>query len=144
MEIISKMGGRYLEEAEIESLLEEARVAIFCSHNKDGTIHAIPLWFGYIDGKIIILTPSGSRKVKNVKRNRDVSVLVETRSPPKGALIYGKAEIDYDDPIPTAISITEKFMSKEKVKDFAENAVKNLGLDLLIRIKPERIVAFQY
>ena len=137
------MGGRYLEKEEIESLLEEARIVVFCSHNKDGTIHAAPVWYRYIDGKIVVLTPGRSRKARNVKRDKNVSVLIEMRKPPKGVLFYGEAELDYSNPVSTAISICEKYMSKEKAKSFGEGSVSS-GMDLVIRVKPERMATFHF
>ena len=137
------MGGRYLEKEEVESLLEETRVAVFCSHNMDGTIHAAPVWYRYMEGKIVVLTPSISRKARNVKRDKKVSVLLEQSRPPRGALIYGEAELDTNDPTSTAITICEKYMSKKDAKNFGEGSVKR-GMDLLIRVKIEKMVAFGY
>ncbi len=117
---------------------------MICSQNKNGTIHAIPVWFKYIDDKIVVLTPSDSLKARNLERDNRVTVLIEERGPVRGLMIYGKAEIDRGDPMSTAINITEKYMSSEKAKRFAENAVIEGGLDMLIRIKPQRMVTFHY
>ena len=71
------MGGRRLEKAELESILEEARVARFCCLNEDGTIHATPVWYRYMNGKIVVLTPDHSRKARNIKRNKNVTILID-------------------------------------------------------------------
>lgn len=39
-------------------------------------------------------------------------------------MIYGAAELDCSDVIPTAISIAEKYVKKERAKGFAEGVVK--------------------
>jgi general stress protein 26 len=97
-------GGRHLTREEIESFLKEAKIARFCSHNNDETIHAAPVWFKYENGIIVILTPDHSLKARNVKRNKDVSILIDVEKPPRGVLIYGKAELDNEfDLKPTAI-----------------------------------------
>jgi general stress protein 26 len=137
------MGGRYLEKEEVESLLEEARVAVFCSHNRDGTIHAAPVWYRYIDGKIVVLTPGISRKARNVKRDKKVSVLLEQSRPARGVLIYGEAELDTNDPASTAITICEKYMSKKDAESFGEGSVKR-GMDLLISVIIRKTVTFSY
>jgi len=67
MNVISRMGGRNLSDEETESMLKESRIAVICSKNKNGTIHAIPVWFKYIDDEIVILTPSVSRKARNLE-----------------------------------------------------------------------------
>ena len=144
MNVISRMGGRNLSDEETESMLKESRIAVICSKNKNGTIHAMPVWFKYIDDEIVILTPSDSRKARNFERDNQVTVLNEERDPVRGLMIYGKAEIDRSDPLPTAVNITEKYMSREKAQRFAENAVFEGGLDLLIRIKLNKMVTFHY
>jgi nitroimidazol reductase NimA-like FMN-containing flavoprotein (pyridoxamine 5'-phosphate oxidase superfamily) len=58
---------------EIEPFLKEAQIARVCSINKDGSIHAAPVWFKYESGQIIVVTPEASRKVRNVKRNKKQS-----------------------------------------------------------------------
>jgi len=69
------------------------------------------------NGKIVILTPEHSCKARNVKRNKNVSILIDVEKPAKGVLIYGKAELDNEfDLKPTAIWLCEKYMSKEKAK----------------------------
>ena len=97
-------GGRHLTSEEIEFFLKEAKIARFCSHNNDKTIHSVPVWFKYENGIIIILTPDHSYKARNVKRNKIVSIPIDVEKPPRGILIYGKAELDNEfDLKPTAI-----------------------------------------
>jgi nitroimidazol reductase NimA-like FMN-containing flavoprotein (pyridoxamine 5'-phosphate oxidase superfamily) len=83
-----------LTSQEIESMLKEARYLRICTHNKDGTIHAMPVAYRYVNGQILIISIAKSRKNRNILRNNDVSVLIDTLDPLRGILIYGKAEID--------------------------------------------------
>jgi len=81
---------------EIESFLKEAQFARLCSINKDGSIHVAPIWYNYESGRIIVVTPEVSRKVRNVRLNKNVTVLVDIEQPTaKGVVIYGKAEVQY-------------------------------------------------
>jgi nitroimidazol reductase NimA-like FMN-containing flavoprotein (pyridoxamine 5'-phosphate oxidase superfamily) len=139
--VLSIWGGRRLKKEEIESLLQEAKIARFCCHNDDGTIHATPVWFNYENGNIIILTPSRSQKARNIKRNKNVTILVDMVKPPRGVMIYGTAELDNCDVILKAISITEKYVPKEKAKGLVEEVV-NKGMDLIIKVKPDRMASF--
>lgn len=143
MGIISLMGGRRLEKAELESILKEARVARFCCLNEDGTIHATPVWYRYMNGKIVVLTPDHSRKARNIKRNKNVTILIDLERPARGVMIYGTAELDYGDILPTAITICEKYMEKEKAKSFAEMLAEKV-MDLTVSVKPERMVSFHF
>ena len=115
MGVISLMGGRRLENAELESILEESRIARICCHNEDGTIHATPVWYKYIDGNIVFVTVDRSIKGRNLKRNKNVTVLIDVREPsPKGVMIYGTAELEYGDTFPMSLTICEKYLEKAK------------------------------
>jgi len=138
-------GGRHLTREEIESFLKEVKIARFCSHNKDETIHAAPIWFKYENGKIVILTPEDSHKVRNVKQNKNVSILIDAEKPTRGVLIYGKAEIDNEfDLKPMAIWMCEKYMSKEKAENQWRSTWPPSTNWSKITIKPERMVSFDY
>jgi general stress protein 26 len=61
-----------------------------------------------------------SRKIRNIKRNPNVTVLIDnTKVPFKGALIYGKAELDYEDVVKKRMSIFERRLSQENAKIYA-------------------------
>ncbi len=142
-DVLSIWGGRRLTEEEIEPFLREARIARLCSLNDDGTIHAAPVWFKYENGKIVIVTPSRSCKARNVKRNRNVTILIDVEGPPtRGVLIYGEARLDKSDLVPTVVSIAEKYVPREEAEGFAEFVGK--GMNLKITVKPERIASFNF
>lgn len=58
---------------ETEPFLKEAQIARFCGVNKDGSIHAAPIWYKYESGQIIVMKLEASSKVRNVKRNKKQS-----------------------------------------------------------------------
>ena len=142
--VLSRWGGRYLDGEETESLLKEARIARVCCHNEDGTIHATPTWFKYENEKIIIPITSDSRKARNVKRNNNVTILVDIVNPPKGVMIYGTVELEYGDMYPMSLTICEKYLEKEKAKSFAKMMVSETGIDLMVTVIPERMITFHF
>ncbi len=129
---------------ELESFLEKPHIARLCSHNKEGTIHVSPVWFRHHNGQILIGTQDISQKARNVKRNSNVTVEIDTDEwPYKGVLIYGRAELDYDEPIQKRVFINEKYVSRQQ----AESFVRSLGRrwkQVVIRITPQRIVSYDY
>jgi len=140
--------GRHLTREQVESFLKEAKTARFCSHNDDGTIHAAPVWFKYEEGKIVILTPAHSCKARNVKHNKNVSILIDVTAPTRGVLIYGTAEArELDNEFglePTAISMCEKYMAKEKAKRLAFYFFPKVTSWVKIAVRPKRIASFDY
>lgn len=135
-----------LTSQEIESLLNEAKIARFCSLNPDGTIHATPVNYKYEDERIIIATPAVSRKARNVKRNRNVTILIDTVgehiSDFKGVVIYGKADVK-ELMLREFVSINETWLPSDRAEAFARTM---LGLTkwVMIRVEPERTASYDY
>lgn len=133
-----------LTNEEIELMLKENHTARICTHNKDGTIHAIPVGYSYMNGQIIVLSLTKSRKTGNIKRNNDVTVLIDTQKPLRGILIYGKAEIGYDKVYEQATAAVEKMgVPKEKVQRFTKDYLDTFK-SAVVRITPKHIISFDY
>ena len=89
---------------DIENLFKESYTTIFCSHNRDGTIHAAPIWYNYRDNVFYFVSIRKSQRVGNIRRNNDVSLSFlmqgskagEGDKPSKCALVYGVAELDFE------------------------------------------------
>ncbi|MCW4019924.1 MAG: pyridoxamine 5'-phosphate oxidase family protein [Candidatus Bathyarchaeota archaeon] len=137
----------HLTSDEIESFLQEAKIARFCSYNKDGTIHAAPVWYKYENGKMVIGTPLKSRKARNVRRNGSVTVLVDVEGPPtRGVIMYGKAELKeltVDDMIPLGMSIFRRYMPEDETQVYAEGLGK-ISKWVKITVTPFRFASFDY
>jgi hypothetical protein len=136
-----------MTEEEIVSLFEEAIFARLATINEDGTIHIAPVYFKYEDCQILIGTQGPSRKIRNIKRNNSVSVLIDiTDVPFRGALVYGTAELDYEDIIPKRIAIFQRRPwepSREDAEDYARK-LTNKWKGVIVRITPKRVVTFDY
>jgi nitroimidazol reductase NimA-like FMN-containing flavoprotein (pyridoxamine 5'-phosphate oxidase superfamily) len=132
---------------EAESFLREAKIARFCSLNKDGTIHSAPVWFKYENGEITVVTPPASRKARNARRNENVTILVDTSEGvgwPKGIIIYGRAQVARDAmQIPDAVSLLEKYRPKNEAEAYARSLFK-LTKWVKVTVKPESMASFDY
>ncbi len=94
-----------MTQEDIESLFNESYTTLFCSHNKDGTIHAAPIWYNYRDGVFYFISIKQSKRVENVKRNSKVSLSFlmqgtrtwnEGDTPSMYALVYGTADLGFE------------------------------------------------
>ena len=135
-----------LTSEEIESTLKENQYLRICTHNKDGTIHATPVAYRYMKGQILIMSIIKSRKNRNIERNNDVTVLIDTLDPLRCILIYGTAEIDHDNVYEQAVSVMETFfhgMPKEKVQRITK-AYLDAFESVIVKITPKHIVTFDY
>jgi nitroimidazol reductase NimA-like FMN-containing flavoprotein (pyridoxamine 5'-phosphate oxidase superfamily) len=131
---------------EIESFLKEAQIARFCSINKDGSIHAAPVWYKYESGQIIVVTPEASSNVRNVKRNKNGTVLVDVEQPTvKGVVIYGKAEVQYPVTrkkyVSDVVSVFLRYMSRDEAERYAAGLFR-VTKGVKIVVTPERMASF--
>ena len=133
-----------LNEDELVAFFDEIQFARLGTLNKDGTIHIAPIFFRYEDGQLLMATQEPSRKVRNIKRNKNVTVLIDkTEVPFKGALIYGTAELDYEDVIEKRIKIFKRRLSQENAEIYASR-LSSKWRCVIIRITPKHIASFDY
>ena len=136
-----------MDEAELEAFFENALFARLGTINEDGSVHIAPVYFKYEDCQILMATQEPSRKIQNIKRDNRVTVLIDTTDVPfKGALIYGTAELDYEDIIPKRIAIFERRpwdTSKESGEAYARKLSDKWDC-VIIRVTPQHIASFDY
>lgn len=129
---------------EVGAFLARPLIAKLCTHNEDGTIHVAPIWFKYENGEILFGTQEVTRKVRNVKRDKRVTVLVDAQEPAlQGVIVQGRAELDYEDVIPRRISIFEKYIGAEQAPGLAQNLASR-WTPVIIRVRPQRVISFDY
>ncbi len=133
-----------MTDEEVISFFEQAIFARLGTINEDGTVHIAPVFFKYEDGQILIATQDPSRKIRNIKRNNNVTVLIDTTGVPfRGALVYDTAELDYEDIIPKRIAIFGRTRSREEGEEYARK-LSDKWKCVIVRITPERVASFDY
>jgi general stress protein 26 len=133
-----------LTQDEIVAFLNEAPIARLSSMNPDGTIHMAAAYFKYDAGDILIGTQDISHKIRNIKNNPNVTLLIDNQeSPFCGVLIYGVAALEYEDVVAKRASIFERYMPAEDAQEMASD-LANRFQSVVIRIKPRRVTSYDY
>lgn len=84
---------------QVERFLQGRHVAVLTTINPDGSPLQTPVWCLYRDGIIHIRTNSRSGKVRNIRRDRRVSLCVQDERPPyRGVTVNGIARVEPDRP----------------------------------------------
>lgn len=108
----------------------------------------MPVAYRYINGQILIFSLIKSRKSKNIERNNDVTVLVDTENPLRGILIYGTAQIDYNNIYEQTLTILEaSAILRDKPRETLERVTKgyiDAFKGVIVKITPKHIVTFDY
>jgi len=131
-------------QAEIEIFLSKPLVARLGSINEDGTIHLTPIYFKYEKNEFILGTQTASRRIRNIKRNPNVTILMDdTNDPYQAVMVYGKAVLDYEDVLQKRTAILEKYETKEQAIKSAQGLCEKWS-SVIIHIRPDRIVSYDY
>src|SRR4029434_11296394 len=84
-----------LSREELDRYLNVAPRGILCVTREGHAPLALPMWFAWVDGKVVMHTSLKSKKVSAVRRHPEVSFLVESGEhywTLKAALIIGSCE----------------------------------------------------
>lgn len=103
-----------MSDKEVAAFLAERRAMSMCTLNHDGTIHAVAMWYGFLDGCIAIETKQKSQKALNLRRDPRMTCLFEageTYDELRGVELVGRAEIveDPDKLLELGISVFARY-----------------------------------
>jgi PPOX class probable F420-dependent enzyme len=133
---------------EVEAFLAERRSMTMCSIGPDGSIHAIAMWYGFLDGEIAVETKAKSQKTQNLRRNPRLTLLFEdgdSYEELRGVELVGQAEIS-DDPDQlwqVGLSVFERYFGpyNEEARPFLEGM---LNKRVAIKLHVERTVSWDH
>ena len=84
---------------EVDAFLQERRPMTMCTLNHDGTIHAVAMWYGFLDGLVAVESKAKAQKVLNVRRDPRMTCLFEDGDryeELRGVELVGRAEVVED------------------------------------------------
>ena len=79
----------------VKELLQGRYIATLATHNADGSIHMVAVWFWFDDTNLYIATASNTRKARNLQLNPHASLMVDSREAQasRGVTITGTARL---------------------------------------------------
>jgi PPOX class probable F420-dependent enzyme len=134
---------------EVDAFLQGRRTMNCATLNHDGTIHLVAMWYGFLDGSPALETKTKSQKVQNLRRNDQISCLIEdgqSYEELRGVELVGRGEI-VDDParmFELGISVFERYQGveyKEELRPFVEQM---LNKRVVVKIHVDRIVSWDH
>ena len=90
-----------LDDNELSDLLSSPEVAVLATVDSAGRPEGSPIWYEAAAGKIYVHVGASSKKARNIRKNPNVSLTIDTRvAPYRGVILRGTArEIPPDDAI---------------------------------------------
>ena len=133
---------------EVDAFIHERRPMTMCSINHDGSIHAVAMWYGFLEGLVAVETKSKSQKAQNLRRDPRLTCLLEdgdTYEELRGVELVGRAEIvqDPDRMFELGVSVFERYYGaySEDLRPFIETM---LNKRIVIQLHVERVVSWDH
>jgi PPOX class probable F420-dependent enzyme len=126
-------------------MLAERHIASLASHNPDGSVHMVAVWYWFDGSHVFIATSSRSRKARNLQSNPKVSLMIDSRNPDAscGITLAGSARIlTGDSSREKNAKIHAKYMSPAALVDPRVGPVFAGWDDVTIEITPSTVIAW--
>jgi PPOX class probable F420-dependent enzyme len=133
---------------EVAAFLAERRAMTMCSLARDGSIHAVAMWYGFLDGCVTVETKSKSQKVQNLRRDPRCTLLFEDGDyyeELRGVELVGTAEIveDPDRLFILGVSVFERYYGAYS-DDLAPFIETMLHKRVAIKLHVQRTVSWDH
>ncbi len=133
---------------EIDAFLHERRPMTMCTLNHDGSIHAVAMWYGFVDGTIAIETKAKAQKAVNLRRDGRITCMVEdgdVYEELRGVELVGRAEIieDAEKMFELGVNLFERYYGPytEELRPFIEAM---LNKRIVAKVNVERTVSWDH
>tara|TARA_A100001037_G_C14923679_1_gene532857 strand:+ start:300 stop:746 length:447 start_codon:yes stop_codon:yes gene_type:complete len=141
-----------MDDAEVDAFLRSNKTMILVSNGHNGHPHPMPMWFGIEDGGTIVMTTfRKSQKVKNIRNDPRVTLLVEAGleyNELKSVMIYANAEV-IDDLTETTNVMLGLAKGRGEVSDAQMEAAranmeKTASKRVVFRMTPTTVVSWDH
>ncbi|MCM1944534.1 PPOX class F420-dependent oxidoreductase [Streptomyces sp. G2] len=123
----------------VRALLDGAHPAVLSTLQPDGSPQTSVVWVGRDGDDVLISSEEGRRKVKNIRADARVSLLVLDRDDPdRYSEIRGSATVTEDEGRALAVALAEKYEGAEAGREYAELPPEEVRVTL--RITPAKVV----
>src|SRR2546423_14686085 len=134
-----------ISDALVRQLLDGRYVASIATHNTDGSIHVVAVWYWFDGARIYVATSARSRKARNLKSNPTVSLMIDARDPAAscGINVAGAAQILTGESAQERnAQIHRKYLSEAARRDSRVGPVFASWDDVAIQITPLSVIAW--
>jgi PPOX class probable F420-dependent enzyme len=133
---------------EVDAFLRERRPITLCSINHDGSIHAVAMWYGFLEGCVAVETKAKSQKVRNLRRDPRMTCMAEDGEyyeELRGVELVGRAEIveDLERMWPLGVDVFERYYGTftDDMRPFVETM---LNKRVVIKLHVDRVVSWDH
>jgi PPOX class probable F420-dependent enzyme len=139
-----------MSKEEIETFLSVPRMARMATTGSNGKPHLVPVWYYYDGTNILVTAAKGTKRVKNIKYNPNVSIVIDivegkaediSYLNAKAVVIEGEAEIRDD----TDGSFAKKMYERYAGKNVLDNPMVQASVIMpryILTIRPVKVMSW--
>jgi len=134
-----------LSDASVQQLLGGRYIASFATHQPDGSIHIVAVWYCFDGTHIYVATSTRTRKAKNIQSNPKVSLMIDARDPNAsfGVNISGVAKfVKGAESKKRNTEIHAKYLSASALADARVGPIFAVWDDVTIEIAPTSVIVW--
>src|ERR1044071_3134365 len=130
---------------EVDAFIHEKHPMTMCTIGPDGNIHAVGMWYGFLEGAMAVESKAKAQKVVNVRRDPRVTCLLQTGEvyeELRGVTIIGHGEVveEAERIWQVGVSVIDRYMGP--YTDALEPAVAAMiHKRVAIKVNPIRVVS---
>jgi PPOX class probable F420-dependent enzyme len=134
---------------EIDAFIAEKHTLSIASLNRDGSIHMVAMWYGFLEGEIAFTSKAKAQKVLNLRRNPNITVMAEEGEAYNdliGVSIQGTAEI-VEDPermFAAGVSVFERHTAPYDDARNRQHVESLLYKRVVIKVNPIKIASWDH
>lgn len=130
-----------LSQSELDEFLSGPHIAVVATSGPSGKPHAMPVWYLWRDGKVLFHTGPDSKKMRNLRANDRVTVVVDSKvAPYKVAIIEGRArEAAGDRGMGREIAV--HYLGEQMGARYSEGSSEP---SVLVEVTPTKILSWDY
>ncbi len=130
-----------MTEDEQRHFLESEKTLQVASNGRDGYAHLVAMWFVVIDGLVHFTTFAKSQKVRNLRRDPRITVMLESGlayQELRGLVIKGTAELIEDPQLAARVMtlVGAKQAGRPAPDGVTEGALRQAAKRVVVRVKP--------
>lgn len=133
---------------EVDAFLAERRAMTMCTLNHDGSIHAVAMWYGFLEGAVAVETKAKSQKARNIRRDPRLTCMMEDGDyyeELRGVELVGRAEV-VEEPErmwELGVNLFERYYGSytEELRPFVETM---LHKRVVIKLSVDRVVSWDH
>jgi PPOX class probable F420-dependent enzyme len=132
---------RKLGPADLSDMLEQPLVAVMATYRMDGGALLSPVWHQWRDGGFDVVVYASDIKLKHLRRDPRMSVLVYEHEPPyRGLEARGEARLESDGAVEAITSMAIRYMGPEDGSAYAATVTNSV----LVRLEPEHVRGWDF